>query len=148
MPSSKLNRTDRFDNGDLVVLWVGGDYDYRGISKDDFIKSIEDDLNFGKPTTQYAAPNATGFNVQIDSMVGDVHLILTPSAGYATGTITLPLSPVDKQTVMVNSTQVVTSLTVTPQVGDTVLGQPTTLAVNGFFTLKFDALLKRWYRVG
>jgi hypothetical protein len=148
MPSSKLNRTDRFDNGDLVVLWVGGDYDYRGISKDDFIKAIAEDLNFGKPVTQYSAPNATGFNVQIDSMVGDVHLILTPEAGYATGTITLPLSPIDKQSVLVNSTQAIAALTVTPQAGNTVFGQPTTLAANGFFTLKFDALLKRWYRVG
>lgn len=148
MPSSKLNRTDRFDNGDLVVLWAGGDFDYRGISKDDFVKAIADDLNVGKPITQYAAPNATGFNVQIDSMIGDVHLILTPVAGYATGTITLPLSPIDKQTVLVNSTQAITTLTVTPQTDATIIGQPTTLAANGFFTLKFDAVLKRWYRVG
>lgn len=148
MPSSKLNRTDRFDNGDLVVLWVGGDYDYRGISKDDFIKSLAEALQVNKPSTQYAAPNATGFNVQIDSMIGDVHLILTPTADYSAGTITLPLSPVDKQTVLVNSTQAVTALTITPQAGATVLGQPTTLTANGFFTLKFDAVLKRWYRVG
>ena len=148
MPSSKLNRTDRFDNGDLIVLWVGGDYDYRGISKDDFVESIKNDINTGKPATQYAAPNATGFNVQIESMIGDVHLILTPSADYAAGTITLPLSPVDKQTVLVNSTQAITALTVSPQADATVIGQPTTLAANGFFTLKFDAVLKRWYRVG
>lgn len=148
MPSSKLNRTDRFDNGDLVVLWAGGDYDYRGISKDDFVKALSDSLVVGKPATQYAAPNATGFNVQIDSMIGDVHLILTPVAGYAAGTITLPLSPVDKQTVLVNSTQAITTLTVSPQTDATVIGQPTTLAANGFFTLKFDAVLKRWYRVG
>lgn len=148
MPSSKLNRTDQFDSGDLVVLWVGGDYDYRGISKDDFVKSLAEALQVNKPSTQYAAPNATGFNVQIDSMIGDVHLILTPVAGYAAGTITLPLSPVDKQTVLVNSTQAITSLTVSPQADATVIGQPTTLADNGFFTLKFDAVLKRWYRVG
>ena len=148
MPSSKLNRTDQFDSGDLVVLWVGGDYDYRGISKDDFVKSLAEALQVNKPSTQYAAPNATGFNVQIDSMIGDVHLILTPVAGYAAGTITLPLSPVDKQTVLVNSTQAITALTVSPQADATVIGQPTTLADNGFFTLKFDAVLKRWYRVG
>ena len=148
MPSSKLNRTDQFNSGDLVVLWVGGDYDYRGISKDDFVKSLSEALQVNKPSTQYAAPNATGFNVQIDSMIGDVHLILTPVAGYAAGTITLPLSPVDKQTVLVNSTQAITSLTVSPQADATVIGQPTTLAANGFFTLKFDAVLKRWYRVG
>lgn len=148
MPSSKLNRTDQFDSGDLVVLWVGGDYDYRGISKDDFVKSLAEALQVNKPSTQYAAPNATGFNVQIDSMIGDVHLILTPVAGYAAGTITLPLSPVDKQTVLVNSTQEITALTVSPQADTTVIGQPTTLAANGFFTLKFDAVLKRWYRVG
>lgn len=148
MQSSKLNRTNQFDSGDLVVLWVGGDYDYRGISKDDFVKSLAEALQVNKPSTQYAAPNATGFNVQIDSMIGDVHLILTPVAGYAAGAITLPLSPIDKQTVLVNSTQAITALTVYPQADATVIGQPTTLAANGFFTLKFDAVLKRWYRVG
>ena len=148
MPSSKLNRTDRFDHGDLVVLWDGGDYDYRGISKDDFIAALNDVLQIGKPVTQYFAPNATGFSVFIDSGYGDVHLILTPAATYAAGTITMPLNPIDKQTVLVNTTATVTALTVAPSAGTTVQGQPTTLAANGFFTMKYDAVLKRWYRVG
>lgn len=148
MPSSKLNRTDNFSFGDLVVLWTGGDYDYRGISKDDFVKAIAEAVPIGKPITQYGAPSATGFTVQIDSNIGDVHLILTPTTTMATGTIVLPTNPADKQTVLVNTTTAITALTVSAPAGSTTLGQPTTLAINGYFTMKYDAVLKRWYRVG
>lgn len=97
--------------------------------------------------TQYAAPSATGFSVLIAPIQpgGNVDLLLTPTAGYAAGTITLPASPVDHQRVNVVSTQAVTALTVAGN-GATVTGAPTTLAANGFFTLRYDAVLGGWYR--
>ena len=147
MPSSKLNRTDEFTSGDLVVLWSGGDYDYRAISKDDFVKALNEVLQTGKPNTQYEGPSANAFTVRIDSGRGDVHLILTPTANFASGAITLPSSPLDKQLVIVNCTTTITGLSVFAGVGDSVVGQPTTLAANAFFTMKYDLLLKRWYRV-
>jgi hypothetical protein len=47
----------------------------------------------------------------------------------------------------VNTTQAVTALTVAGN-GATVNGAPTTLAANGFFRIRFDAVLDVWYRVG
>lgn len=104
-------------------------------------------------TTQYAAPSATGFSVTITDGSGDntnVHLILTPVAGYGAGTIVLPpvASCVDKQQVLVNCTQAVTTLTVSGNGATAVTGAPTTLAANAFFTLKYDAPTSTWYRVG
>lgn len=101
--------------------------------------------------TQYAAPNATGFSVTVSPATtgGSVYLLLTPTAGFAAGTITLPAvaSCVDGQEVLCNSTQAVTTLTVSGN-GATVNGAPTTLAANGFFRLRFDAVLDVWSRVG
>lgn len=101
--------------------------------------------------TQYSAPNATGFSVTITPGVdgGGVFLLLTPAAGYAAGTIVLPAlaSCVDKQEVLVHCTQVVTALTVSGN-GATVNGAPTAFTANGFFRLRFDAVLDSWYRVG
>jgi hypothetical protein len=101
--------------------------------------------------TQYAAPAATGFGVAIAPPVNgtSVFLLLTPNAGYASGTITLPAqaSCVDEQEVLVSCTQVVTALTVSGN-GATVNGAPTTLAANAFFKLRFDGVFKAWYRVG
>lgn len=100
--------------------------------------------------TQYSAPAATGFGVQIAPSVngGSVYLLLTPVAGYAAGTITLPAESlcVDGQQVRVSCTQAVTTLTVAGN-GATVNGAPATLAANGFFTLRFDGVFRAWYRV-
>jgi hypothetical protein len=102
-------------------------------------------------TTQYAAPAATGFTVTITppSNGASVWLLLTPVAGYAAGTITLPAQAlcVDGQELVVNSTQAVTTLTVSGN-GSTVNGAPTTLAANAFFHLRFDGVFKAWYRIG
>lgn len=101
--------------------------------------------------TQYAAPNATAFNVQVAPQTdgASVWLVLTPLAGYAAGTITLPAVALCQhgQELLVNSTQAVTALTIAGN-GAAVNGAPTTLTANAFFRLKFDGVLKVWYRVG
>jgi hypothetical protein len=80
----------------------------------------------------------------------NVHLILTPLAGYAAGTITLPAKAtlVDKQEVLVNCTQAVTTLTIGLNGATGAVGAPTTLAANAFFRLMYDAVTSNWYRVG
>lgn len=102
--------------------------------------------------TQYAAPNATGFSVAIAPPTdgASMLLLLTPAAGYAAGTITLPAQAacVDGQEVLVTSTQTVTTLT-TAGNGATVYGAPAGLtAVVPFFRMRFDGVAKNWYRVG
>jgi hypothetical protein len=99
--------------------------------------------------TTYAAPSASGFTVTLPDNSSNKWLILTPTAGFAAGTIKLTAlaNAVDKQEIIVNCTQVVTALTVDGN-GATVTGAPTTLAANAFFTLRFDAVLDTWYRVG
>lgn len=101
-------------------------------------------------TTQYAAPSSTGFSVQITDSSANTHLILTPTAGFAAGTIVLPdiANCVDKQDILVNTTQQVTALTINGNGAVAVTGEPTSLAADDFFRLKFDALTSTWYRVG
>lgn len=99
--------------------------------------------------TQYAAPSATAFNVQLNNAGNSIWLVLTPTGTLAAGTLTLPavVNCVDRQEILVNSTQTVTALTIAAN-GATVTGGPTTIAANGFFHLRFDAVTKTWYRVG
>lgn len=105
--------------------------------------------NTDNKVTTYASPSATGFTVILPDNSFSKWLILTPVAGYAAGAITLPAvgNCVDKQEIRVNCTQSVTTLTINAN-GSTVTGAPTTLAANGFFLLRFDALNKVFYRVG
>jgi hypothetical protein len=101
--------------------------------------------------TQYFAPNATGWSTLVlpPEDGESVFLLITPVAGYAAGTITLPPQAEchDGQELLVTCTQAVTALTVAGN-GSTVNGAPTTLAANGFFRLRFDGVFKAWYRVG
>jgi len=80
---------------------------------------------------------------------GDVWLRVTPTAGFAAGTITLPAlaSSVDRQEVLVTCNQAVTTFTVNGN-GSTVEGAPTTLAANAFFRLRYEAVFHVWVRVG
>ena len=106
----------------------------------------------GALMTQYAAPNAAGFSVQVlaagDGLGQSVWLLLTPLAGYAAGTIVLPAVALcqDQQELQVSTTQTVTALTVSGN-GATVNGAPTTLTANSAFRIRFDAVLQSWYRI-
>lgn len=150
---NQLSGADSVSSGDLIPVWVASNSDTRKVAMSVLLEFIEDNLTpvaDGK-VTQYAAPSATGFSVTISPADGtSVWLILTPAAGYAAGTITLPpvASCKDLQEILVNCTQAVTTLTIASNGATAVTGAPTTLAANAFFRLRFDLLTKTWYRVG
>lgn len=101
-------------------------------------------------TTQYESPTA-GATVQVTDADDDIFLLLTPSGTIATLTVKLPASPAsirDGQEVKVFSTQIVTALTVNGNGASDVLGEPSALAANGYFTLRYDSQNSIWYRVG
>lgn len=102
--------------------------------------------------TQYFAPNATGFAVTISPLENgeNVYLLMTPTADFAAGTITLPplANCADGQEVLVSSTHAVTTLTVAGNGATAVNGAPTALTANGFFRLRYDGVSQSWYRIG
>lgn len=155
MPTiNQYSTLDTPAGGDLVPVYDNSNSDTRKLSLSALATYINAQASSTiglKPefTTQYSAPSATGFNVQITDGSDNIWLILTPLAGYAAGTITLPsiANVVDKQEIMVICTQAVTSLTVDGNGATGVVGEPTTIAANDYFTLKYDSLYKTWYRI-
>lgn len=151
MPTiNQLNAIDQPNSSDLIPVFSQQNGDSRKISFYNLEKWISaQSTNPGAMATQYAAPSATGFTVAIADNSSSAWLILTPTGGFADGTITLPskFSAVDGQEVLVNCTQAVTTLTINGN-GATVTGAPTTLAANAHFRLRFDAVTKTWYNVG
>lgn len=151
MSIERLTLKDALTSATVFAVNVNGQ-DYK-LLPSSLIDYIQDNLTFPSQfESQYAAPSATGFSVTISpgAAGGNVHLILTPVAGYAAGTIVLPAvaSVIDGQEVLVNCTQAVTTLTVSGNGALAVTGAPTTLAANAFFRLKYDAVVQTWYRVG
>lgn len=153
MPTiNELSAVDSVAAADQVPIYDASNGDARKASMTvlaEYLQSVltsQDDMD-----TQYAAPSATGFSVTISPTVdgGDVWLVLTPTAGFAAGTIVLPAigDCIDRQEILVNCTQAVTTLTINGN-GNTVTGAPTTLVANAFFRLRYEAVNHTFYRVG
>ena len=102
-----------------------------------------------EPNTQYSAP-VDGGTVLVDDNDEDTHLIITPALGLALLTITLPAleNLRDKQKLIVNTTQAVAGLTIGGNGATVAAGAPAALLINEYFTLKYDATLNTWYRIG
>lgn len=135
---------DDLSGADLVSIFsqvFGGNRDVALTQMGEYFKA-----NFATTslTVQRAMPTGSGFSVTIAG--AETHLLLTPTGEY-TGTINLP-NATDRQEVLVTSSDAVTTLTLTPQTGDTVLGAPASLSDNGFFRLKYDGADSVWRRVG
>ena len=105
----RLSRTDAISIGDLAVIWKQTDCDFFGVPISKLLEFLNANLTISSATfmTQYAAPSSTGFDIAVSDLGANVHLILTPTAGFADGEITLPpvANCVDKQEILVNCTQ-------------------------------------------
>ena len=104
---------------------------------------ITDNINTGN--INYQVP-LTGFSITLGNT--DNNLILKPAGTLASGTITMPASPIDGQLVTISSTQVVTALTVNANAGQTLNGTITTIAVNGYASWVYRSADTTWYRMG
>lgn len=141
---NQLSSTSALSGGDTLPVYKQDQGDARKASITTLMDYVNANVQTVTQNTQYAAPAATGFSVTVNT--GNVWLILAPVSTYAAGAIVLPTGASDKDTVTVNCTQIVTSLTVSS--GATVVGAPTTLAANDFFTMRYDAATSSWYRIG
>ena len=150
---NQLSAVDALVASDLLPVYSSSNGDARKVAASVILTYIQNNLTstaFTQYTTQYSAPSATGFTVSVTDGSANIHLILTPGAGYAAGTITLPVSTglIDKQEFLCNCTQAVTALTIDGNGATAVTGAPTTLAANEFFRLRYDLPTSTWYRVG
>jgi hypothetical protein len=101
----------------------------------------------------YAVPNLVEYNVPVTgfSYTGANTtgiLVLDPAGVLATGTIVMPAAPTSNQKFTICSTQVITALTVSPNIGQTVLGAITTIAANGYASWVYRSTNTTWYRIG
>lgn len=146
-----MTKTDAIDLGDLFTVFKLEDADYRAATTAALLAFLQANLVFpGGYTVQYSSPSNTGFTVAINAATGNMHLLLTPLAAYAAGTLTLPAASgmADGVILVITCTQAITTLTLALNGATGAVGAPTTLAANAFFTMKFDKPSNNWYRIG
>jgi hypothetical protein len=89
----------------------------------------------------------SGFSLQIPFGVGIV--LLTPAAGIATGTCTLPKKAPDGFTVRIAASQAIAAFTVLSPPGATIVGSVAgiSLAAGTSILLVYSATATAWYRI-
>lgn len=86
----------------------------------------------------------TGFSLTLNDT--DWHVIIDPAGTIATGTIVMNPNPFDGQLIDIRSSQIITTLTINGNVGQTIKGYTAgTLALGGVLTAIYKASNKTWY---
>lgn len=154
---NQLTAQDSLSAGDQFPVYSSGNGDARRVAASVLAAFVQEQTSpNGGLVTQYATPTATGQTTTVvpATQGASVWLEMTPQGTYAAGTIVLPAAAVaqDGQEILVTSTLAVTALTVqfVNSAGSTVTvtGAPTTLAANGFFRMRYDAVFRLWIRIG
>ncbi len=113
------------------------------------------DTDTGTRTAQHGIEGATsdiyysyqiptnGFSLTIADRRGNY--VLDPAGTLATGTITMPANPVEGQMLCIRTSQEITGLTVSPNSGQSVAGNPTTLLAGTSFTAIYRVANTTWY---
>lgn len=149
IPGNRLTVVDEVNNGDRIPAWTANEADWRGVPASTLRAYVIDGLELDDKVTNYVSP-ASGSTGSY-TLTGNKSwwLIITPTGTVNTLSIIFPSYTTlsDKQELLVNTTQAITTLGYNMGGAGNIAG-PNTLAAGGFFRLRYDATLNTWYRVG
>lgn len=148
---NQLTAVQTISGADQFPVFSSGSGDARKASAsvlaDFFQEQVSASTGF---ITQYYAPNASGFSVAISTNTKgrNVHLLLTPTAAFASATIALPSvnDAENGQLVIVTSTNAISSVAFT-STGAQVIGAPAFLDQNTSAIFKYDSVLSTWIAI-
>lgn len=151
MPTiNQLNAIDTPSGSDLLPLYSQSNGDARKLSISNLMTYIKSQFTAPQFVTQFATPQNSGFSVSVTNGTDNIWLILNPGAGYAFGTIVLPVADVaiDGQEVLIVCSRQINALTIDGNGALEVRGAPAAIGADDFFRLRFQSLSRTWYRVG
>jgi hypothetical protein len=135
-------------SGDQLPIYSPNNGDARRVSIGALLDYFEQ--TFASPTT---ATNiytpGTGFNIAVPTPTGPQWILIQPAGTLATGTVTLPLNTItpDGTEVLITTTQQITTFTLAANGASHVYGDPSTLAAEDFFKMRFVQSTNSWYRI-
>jgi len=135
--------------GDNLVLYSPSNGDTRRAPLSQLLTFFQQ--VFASPTlaTNIFTPG-TGFNIAVPTPVAQQQwMLLQPAGTLATGTITLPLNTgtPDGTEILITTTQQITAFTLAPNGAMALYGDPTTLAAEDMFRMRYVAATNSWYRI-
>jgi hypothetical protein len=136
-------------SGDQLPVYSPNNGDARRLSIGNLLTFFQQ--SFASPTlaTNLFTPG-TGFNIAVPTPVAQQQwMLIQPSATLATGTVTLPLNTQtpDGTEILITTTQQITTFTLALNGATTAYGDPSTLAAEDFFRVRFYQATNSWYRI-
>lgn len=150
MPTiNQLSGISQVSGGDLLPVYVSNNGDARKVSITQLLQYFQQ--VFASPTvaTNLYTPG-TGFNITVPTPVSEQQwMILQPAGTLASGTITLPLNTgvPDGTTVLITSTQEISSLTIALNGASAVFGAVTSLGAGCAAVYRFYQATNSWYNI-
>ena len=143
---NQLSRLDTITAGDLLAVWATNKGDDRAAAMSVLLEYIQNNIQFPRDgATQYLVPSADNFEVQV--LDGTTWILITPEADRANGTILLPPSPKDNDSLIISTTRNLTNLTVRSTVVNVPFGA-STLTENTALIVKYNTQLSNWFVAG
>ena len=135
--------------GDQVPVYSPNNGDARRLPVSALLQYFQQ--TFASPTlaTNVYTPG-TGFNLPVPTPVAQQQwMLIQPAGTLATGAVTLPLNTQtpDGTEVLITTTQQITSFTLGANGASQLYGDPTTLAAEDFFRMRFVQATNSWYRI-
>jgi hypothetical protein len=150
MPSiNQLPLLSPISSGDQLPVYSPNNGDARRTSIGSLLTFFQQ--SFASPTlaVNLYVPGS-GFNITVPTPVSnDQWMLLQPAGTLATGTITLPLNTgvPDGTTVLITSTQEITSLTIALNGASAIYGAVTSLAAGAATAIRFYQPTNSWYQI-
>lgn len=146
---NQLSTVSSLSSGDKMVVYTNDNGDARKASLATLLAFVES--NYAAPDFDVSinAPTNSGFNIILTPQTSNLWMIVNPTGVFAAGTITLPAPAdcFDGQEILISCTQVITAFTLDGN-GSALVGEPTSLGAESFFSIRFNALQSTWYCIG
>ena len=135
-------------SGDQLPVYTPVNGDTRRLPLNTLLQFFTDNFTSPVLVPNLYAPLA-GFSLDVPQPAASQWMILQPVSTLASGTITLPLNTTtpDGTEVLVSTTQQITAFTLSLNGAAAAYGDPTTLAAEDFFRMRFVQSTNSWYRI-
>jgi hypothetical protein len=150
MPSiNQLPVIGQVSPGDQIPVYTPNNGDARRMSVNALLQYFQQ--TFASPTlaVNLYVPGS-GFNITVPTPVSQQQwMLLQPAGTLATGTITLPLNTgvPDGTTVLITSTQTISSLTIALNGASAIFGAVTSLTAGSATAIRFYQPTNSWYQI-
>lgn len=135
--------------GDQIPVYSPNNGDARRLPISQLLTYFEQTFASPDIATNIYTPG-TGFNISVPTPTAPQWMLIQPAGTLASGTVTLPLNTQTPSgtEVLITTTQQITAFTLAANGAANLYGEPSTLAAEDVFRMRYVQATNSWYRIG